>query len=79
MAGRALLLLLLLLLLDDFLGCGEEEEEDPPPRFAADTAGELGKILRSYSGGDRRQREPLPVAVAASPHERCPFTWQHPS
>jgi hypothetical protein len=40
MAGRALLLLLLLL--DDFLGCGEEEE-DPPPRFAADTAGELGK------------------------------------
>jgi hypothetical protein len=41
MAGRALLLLLLLLL-EDFLGCGEEEE-DPPPRFAADTAGELGK------------------------------------
>jgi len=40
MAGRALLLLLLLL--EDFLGCGEEEE-DPPPRFAADTAGELGK------------------------------------
>ena len=38
MAGRALPLLLL----DDFLGCGEEEE-DPPPRFAADTAGELGK------------------------------------
>jgi hypothetical protein len=41
MAGRALLLLLLLLL-EYFLGCGEEEE-DPPPRFAADTAGELGK------------------------------------
>ena len=41
MAGRELLLLLLLLL-EDFLGCGEEEE-DPPPRFAADTAGELGK------------------------------------
>jgi hypothetical protein len=40
MAGRALLLLLLLL--EDFLGCGEGEE-DPPPRFAADTAGELGK------------------------------------
>ena len=45
MAGRALLLPLLLLL-DDFLGCGEEEEEDPPPRFAADTAGELGKRYR---------------------------------